>query len=103
MYVRSKKADGGVGEARTSAAAPVPLPSINPEALLRSALDSLSAHVAVLDGGGSIVFVNRAWKAFALQCGYQGESAGVGLNYLAVCERSAPASKDAARTAKALR
>jgi two-component system NarL family sensor kinase len=103
MYARSKKANGGVGEGRTSAAALVPLPSVDPEALLRSALDSLSAHVAVLDGGGSIVFVNRAWKAFAVQCGYQGESAGVGLNYLAVCERSAPASKDAARTAKALR
>jgi signal transduction histidine kinase len=57
----------------------------------------------VLDASGSIVFVNRAWKAFAVQCGYQGESAGVGSNYLGVCERSAPFSQDAALTAKALR
>jgi PAS domain S-box-containing protein len=75
----------------------------DPEALLRSALDSLSAHVAVLDDTGTIVFVNRAWRDFARCGGYPDDGAGLGSNYLAVCERSAPASPDASRTATALR
>ncbi|WP_082145758.1 sensor histidine kinase [Microvirga massiliensis] len=73
------------------------------EALLRSTLDSLSAHVAVLDATGTIIAVNQAWRSFAIQSGYVGEDDGVGTNYLDVCERGAPFSSDAAATAKALR
>jgi two-component system NarL family sensor kinase len=73
------------------------------EALLRSTLDSLSAHVAVLDAAGTIIAVNQAWRSFAIQSGYVGENDGVGTNYLDVCERGAPFSSDAAATAKALR
>ena len=54
------------------------------EALLRSTLDGLSAHVAVLDKNGTIVAVNHAWRAFADQSGYRGRDHGVGTNYLAV-------------------
>jgi two-component system, NarL family, sensor kinase len=71
------------------------------EALLRSTLDSLS-HVAVLDKSGTIVAVNHAWRAFADQSGYRGRDHGVGTNYLAVCERAAGQSEEAASTAKAL-
>jgi PAS domain S-box-containing protein len=78
-------------------------PEIETEALLRSTLDSLSAHVAVLDAAGTIIAVNSAWRSFARQSGYVGEDDGVGTNYLAVCERGAPFSSDAAMTAKALR
>ena len=72
------------------------------EALLRSTLDGLSAHVAVLDKNGTIIAVNHAWRAFADQSGYRGRDHGVGTNYLAVCERAATQSEEAASTAKAL-
>ena len=72
------------------------------EAMLRSTLDALSAHVAVLDESGTIVAVNEAWRAFAEQTGYAGQDYGVGVNYLAVCERGAEVSEGAARTAQAL-
>ena len=77
--------------------------SIETEALLRSTLDSLSAHVAVLDAKGTIIAVNKAWRMFAEQSGYVGDDDGVGTNYLAVCESGAPLSRDAAETAEALR
>ena len=79
--------------------------SSNPktEALLRSTLDSLSAHIAVLDETGTIIAVNQAWRSFAACSGYQGDDHGIGTNYLRVCEQSAAVSPDAARTAKALR
>jgi signal transduction histidine kinase len=66
-------------------------------------LDSLSAHIAVLDETGTIIAVNQAWRAFAAASGYAGNDHGIGMNYLHVCEQSAPFSADAAKTAKALR
>jgi two-component system NarL family sensor kinase len=78
-------------------------PDDDAEALLRSTLDALSAHVAVLDETGTIVAVNQAWRAFADATGYVGKDHGVGTNYLAVCESGAEQSRDAARTARALR
>jgi two-component system, NarL family, sensor kinase len=90
-----------------AAASPAPAEPIVPEgeaeALLRSALDALSAHIAVLDEAGTIVSVNEAWRAFAASSGYVGENYGVGTSYLAECERGAAVSDDAARTARALR
>src|SRR5215208_2830373 len=73
------------------------------EALLRSTLDALSAHVAVLDRHGTIVAVNAAWRDFAERSGYRGQDHGVGTNYLQVCDRAAGQSEDAARTAQALK
>src|SRR5687768_14236978 len=35
------------------------------ERIALSALDSLSAHIAILDGAGTIVAVNQAWREFA--------------------------------------
>ncbi|SCX86525.1 PAS domain S-box-containing protein [Microvirga guangxiensis] len=71
--------------------------------MLRSTLDALSAHIAVLDEAGTIIAVNQAWRSFAHATGYADDSHGVGMNYLAVCEAAAPFSEDAARTAEALR
>ena len=36
------------------------------EGLKRAVLDSVSSHIAVLDGSGAIVAVNRPWERFAL-------------------------------------
>ena len=68
-------------------------PDVEAEALLRSTLDALSAHIAVLDEAGTIIAVNQAWRAFAHASGYADASHGVGMNYLAVCEAAAAVSK----------
>jgi diguanylate cyclase (GGDEF)-like protein len=49
-------------------------------------LNSLSAHVAVVDSSGVIVTVNDAWKRFAATHRSVEPGAYVGANYLAVCD-----------------
>jgi len=53
---------------------------------LRSTLDALSAHIAVLDETGTIIAVNAAWRRFAEQHGLGGPAHSVGDNYLGVCD-----------------
>ncbi|MBF9196960.1 hypothetical protein [Microvirga terrestris] len=79
------------------------VPDVEAEALLRSTLDALSAHIAVLDEAGTIIAINQAWRAFAHASGYADGNHGVGMNYVAVCEAAAALSQNAARTAAALR
>jgi PAS domain S-box-containing protein len=66
------------------------------EALAKTTLDALSAHIAILDHAGNIISVNRSWKAFALQHGAPLETCSVGINYLAICKA---ASEDGAEDA----
>ena len=56
-----------------------------PMDLLRAALDSIAAHVVLLDQDGTIVYVNQAWKDFAIRNGYTGSTYYVGINYVSVC------------------
>ena len=57
------------------------------QSLHSSVLDSLSAHIAVLDRDGVIFAVNRAWREFArLNGDLHLQRTGVGVNYLAVCQ-----------------
>jgi PAS domain S-box-containing protein len=53
-------------------------------------LDSLSAHIAVLDKEGSIIAVNDSWVRFATENDYRPrlERTGVGTNYLEVCRKA---------------
>ena len=55
------------------------------ESFARSALDSLSAHIAILDESGAITFVNKRWREFAAANNAMGNVAE-GANYLRVCE-----------------
>ena len=56
------------------------------EAFNAAILDSLSAHVAVLDGDGKIVAVNQAWLRFAAENGGETLLAHpIGTDYLAIC------------------
>ncbi len=59
-------------------------PRTAPEANLRATIDSLSAHVAVINEHGRVVAVNAAWRDFALSNGAPSEFLGV--NYLDVCD-----------------
>lgn len=57
-------------------------------------LDSLTAHIAVLDAQGIIIGVNEPWRRFAADnCG-DSAVAYVGENYLALCERAFASSRD---------
>lgn len=62
------------------------------QAFLQSALDSLSAHIAILDENGTIISVNQAWRDFAKGTEADAEVETVGVNYLDVCERSSKSS-----------
>jgi PAS domain S-box-containing protein len=52
---------------------------------LRSSLDALESHIAVLDEAGFILEVNEAWRRFADQNQFVGSGHGVGTNYLLAC------------------
>ena len=61
------------------------------EIFTRAILNSLSAHIAVVNKNGEIVAVNDAWKNFGAENCADEELAesGIGQNYLQVCRRSA--------------
>jgi DNA-binding CsgD family transcriptional regulator/PAS domain-containing protein len=52
----------------------------------RTVLDSLSAHIAILDATGVILDTNRAWRDFALRGGLPEDYDSIGENYLTVCD-----------------
>jgi PAS domain S-box-containing protein len=58
----------------------------------RALLDSVQAHIAILDKDGVIVSVNDAWKKFAdsnrLENGEPPRHTDVGSSYIAVCQES---------------
>jgi PAS domain S-box-containing protein len=71
---------------------------------LRSTLDALSAHIAILDEHGTIIEVNAAWNRYGQQNNFKGRQRGVGLNYLRVCDSvSGSSSKGAAEVAGGIR
>jgi two-component system cell cycle sensor histidine kinase/response regulator CckA len=52
-------------------------------------LDSLAAHIVVLNGEGDVVAVNKAWTLFAAKNADAGlSSIGLGVNYLEVARRA---------------
>lgn len=64
------------------------------ERFARSTVDSLSAHIAILDEQGMILATNHAWRRFAEQNAVDPDLVGIGANYLAVLEIVDPASED---------
>lgn len=60
----------------------------------KTALDSISAHIAVLDGDGYIIETNRAWQDFGRANGLGEKSDCVGMNYLDVCRQSSERPED---------
>lgn len=64
-------------------------------------LDSLPAHIAVLDERGEIIMTNRAWSTFA-SANHAGAAVGIGANYLTACDQAID-DELASRAADALR
>ncbi|MBZ0296955.1 MAG: PAS domain S-box protein, partial [Anaerolineae bacterium] len=73
------------------------------EKFVLSALDAMSAHIAILDENGNILQVNEAWRNFAQDNHYQDTNYGIGLNYLDVCDRAGATLRDAATVAQGIR
>lgn len=61
------------------------LPQIREQSAL-AIVDALSASIAVLDSTGEILFVNKAWRAFAAANAPDNPHLAEGQNYLAVCD-----------------
>lgn len=71
---------------------------------LQSSLDALTSHLAILDEHGTILAVNRAWKAFGDQNQLCDTEHGVGKNYLDICESSSgEGGEEAHRVAQGIR
>lgn len=72
--------------------------------LYQTVVDSMSAHVAILDEHGVIIDTNRAWNEFALQNGMKQDCGGVGINYLNVCDFAGDGhEEDAGKVAEGIR
>lgn len=72
----------------------------NPQ-LWQSVLDAIPSHLAILDEGGTIVAVNRAWRDFARKNGADPATVSEGANYLAVCDRANGVGAEDAKRASA--
>jgi len=71
---------------------------------LKSALDALSAHIAILDENGRIINVNSGWQQFGKANGLTMNEAGLGSNYLAICEAATGSTaRDAQSVAQSIR
>jgi len=70
------------------------------EEFVRGVIDSMPAHVAVIDTTGTILMVNRLWVAFSVENASTispSPRTGPGSNYLTICDESAAASCEDAR------
>src|SRR5918994_1307281 len=65
---------------------------------LQQTLDSLSAHIAILDESGEIIAVNEVWRAFAKANGTDPRKVSEGVNYLRVCDSATGLFSDVAAT-----
>lgn len=56
------------------------------ESMYRIIINSLSAHIAVVNSQGEIIETNQAWQQFGADNGLPGNTDSIGTNYLAICE-----------------
>ena len=70
---------------------------------LRSSLDALQSHIAVIDSAGDILEVNEAWRRFAQQNDFSGSGYGIHDNYLTVCENGVDECGDGPNIAHGIR
>jgi len=65
--------------------------------LARTVLNSLSAHIAILDEGGVILETNDAWREYAVENGMPESHDHRGENYLEICDASSGTDAEDAR------
>ena len=70
----------------------------------RTVLDSLSAHIAIVDENGVILDTNQAWRRFAVKNGMPEGYDAIGDNYLAICDTAdGEAAEKAKKVAEGIR
>jgi sigma-B regulation protein RsbU (phosphoserine phosphatase) len=69
--------------------------------LAKTVLDSISAHIAILDQNGVILETNKAWQSFAISGKVQEKADFIGVNYLSVCDASTGKDAEDARAVAA--
>jgi DNA-binding CsgD family transcriptional regulator len=69
--------------------------------MAKTVLNSLSAHIAILDQDGVILETNRAWRKYAANNGMVGNSDAVGINYLTICDTTTGTESDDAKAVAA--
>ena len=72
--------------------------SLFTDELARTVLDSLSAHIAILDDNGVILETNTAWRNFAVKSGMPEDYDDRGSNYLDICDAAEGSDADDAHT-----
>ena len=72
--------------------------------LARTVLNSLSAHIAILDQEGIILETNIAWQQFSVGNGMLEDYDAIGTNYLDICDASKGSDEeDASNVAEGIR
>jgi len=72
--------------------------------LARTVLDSLSAHIVIIDENGVILETNKAWRTYAVNSGMPANYKHRGVNYLAICEATTGnEADDAGKVAEGIR
>ena len=72
--------------------------------LARTVLDSLSAHIAILDETGVILETNKAWRTYAVNSGMAEACDHIGVNYLEICDGTTGSqAADAGKVAEGIR
>jgi len=72
--------------------------------LAKTVLNSLSAHIAIIDASGIIIETNRAWQEFGRRSGLADTVNFIGDNYLDICDATAgQQAKDAHAVAGGIR
>jgi DNA-binding CsgD family transcriptional regulator len=69
--------------------------------LALTVLNSLSAHIAILDESGVILETNTAWRNYALKSGMPEDHDDRGANYLDICEATTGGDSEDAYTVAA--
>ena len=78
--------------------------SLFTDELARTVLNSLSAHIAILDENGVILETNTAWRNYAVKSGMPEDHDDRGINYIAVCEATkGNESEDGGKVAEGIR
>ncbi|MHC4476649.1 MAG: LuxR C-terminal-related transcriptional regulator [Planctomycetota bacterium] len=74
------------------------------DALARTVLNSLSAHIAILDETGIILETNKAWQSYSASSGMPKDYDYLKINYLEVCDAIRDNdAEDAHKVAKGIR
>ncbi|MDX2498880.1 MAG: LuxR C-terminal-related transcriptional regulator [Deltaproteobacteria bacterium] len=71
---------------------------LHADELARTVLNSLSAHIAILDKNGFILETNTAWRKFAATNGMPEDHDDRGTNYLDICDATTGGDSEDAHT-----